>query len=60
MGEADGGARHRAVLVAHGSLLWWCWFNLSFGVASCGQGGGGELRCIRRNPASALSVPTMA
>jgi hypothetical protein len=40
------------VLVALGSLTWWCWFNLSFGVNSCNQGGG-ELSCMRRNLAPA-------
>jgi hypothetical protein len=45
----------------------WCWwhlealcgdsFDLSFGVDNCDQGGG-ELRCIERNLARALSVPT--
>jgi hypothetical protein len=45
--------------VALGSLLWWCWFDLLIGVDTCDQGGG-ELRCIGRNLAPALSVPTMA
>jgi hypothetical protein len=56
-GEADGGARRGVVLVALGSFVWWYSFDLSFGVDNCDQGGG-ELRCIERNLARALSVPT--
>jgi hypothetical protein len=59
------GCRQRQML--GGSRCWWrreAWCNgaaliLSFGVGSCSQGGG-ELRCIGRNHALALSVPTMA
>jgi hypothetical protein len=42
-----------------GSLAWWCWFDLSFGIDSYDQGGG-ELRYIGRNLAPALLVPTTA
>jgi hypothetical protein len=41
------------------SLVWWCWFDVSFGVDNCDQGGG-ELRCIGRNLAPALSMLTTA
>jgi hypothetical protein len=59
--EVAGGTKHVAVavLVVHGGWRGGAGSILSLGVGSCSQGGG-ELRCIGRNPTPTLLVPTTA